>query len=284
MRVILFTDIPVWVRPLAGKLEARGAEVVTAAAVEDVPDDGLIVNRISTLLFRKQPEMGADFLAALEGWEREGRAMVNGPRVLALGVSKLAQAGFFEDAALATPRTMRAEPGKRALPGRRVLVKPGAGGFGKDIFELDGDRAVPPLRGGDAVEWVEQEHVAPVDGAVHRVEFVGDTILYDACSGIRTQDYNYCLANTEAEVELRPEAEMLPLAASQARMVARKAGMELGAVEYLVGEGRVPHFIDLNPVSSLHPGAVTMLGADPLDLTAEFLLRRAGASTGEVPQ
>lgn len=281
MRIILFTDIPVWVRPLAAKLEALGAEVVTATSVGEVAEQGLIVNRISAVLFRQQPEKGASFLAALEGWERRGREVVNGSRALALGSSKLSQARLFESLGVATPRTMLAEPGKRALPGYRVLVKPGAGGYGKDIFELDGERAMPELRGHDAMEWVEQEYLTPVDGAVHRVELIGDVILYDACSRIRSQDYNYCLANTQAEVELRPEAEMLPLAANQARMVASAAGMELGAVEYLLDEGKVPHFIDLNPVSSLHPDASSMLGVDPIDLTAEYLLRRAtGSSDG----
>ncbi len=280
MRIILFTDIPVWIRPLAGRLEALGAEVVIAAAIGEVPPDGLVVNRISTLLFRKQPEKGAEFLAALQGWEEGGRAVVNGSRVLALGVSKFAQAGFFDDNGVATPQTARAEAGRRAFPDRSVLLKPGAGGFGRDIFELEPDRPVPSLPGGDSMEWIEQESLVPVDGAVHRVEIIGAKILYDACSRIRSQDYNYCLANTEAEVELRPETAMSPLAAAQARQLATAAGMELGAVEYLLCAGQVPYFIDLNPVSSLHPTAAALLDADPLDLTAEYLLRRASVDGG----
>jgi hypothetical protein len=51
--------------------------------------------------------------------------------------------------------------------------------------------------------------------------------------------------------------------------------MELGAVEYLLDEKDNPVFIDLNPVSSFHPGATAVLGRDPLDATASYLIHRS---------
>jgi biotin carboxylase len=51
--------------------------------------------------------------------------------------------------------------------------------------------------------------------------------------------------------------------------------MELGAVEYLLDEKDNPVFIDLNPVSSFHPGATAVLGRDPLDATASYLMHKS---------
>ncbi|MCH8475985.1 MAG: hypothetical protein LAT55_12255 [Opitutales bacterium] len=275
MRIVLLTDIPVWVKPLADALGTLGADVVVAASIEAVPPEGLIVNRLSTLLVRKDPALSRSYIDALKNWEREGRTVVNGSRALALGYSKLAQAKHFEAVGVGTPRTHPACPGERAIPGHRVLLKPEAGGFGKGIRELDENSPVPTnLREGSG-GWVEQALLEPSDGCVHRVEFLGTRILYEACSTLRAKDYNYCLANTEAEVVLQGEEDMSPRAVREAKQVAASAGMELGAVEYLLGEEGIPVFIDLNPVSSLHPKAKDLLLEDPLSLTARYLRHRS---------
>jgi len=59
------------------------------------------------------------------------------------------------------------------------------------------------------------------------------------------------------------------------KRILRAARMELGAVEYLLDEKDNPVFIDLNPVSSFHPGATAVLGRDPLDATASYLIHRS---------
>jgi pyruvate carboxylase len=68
--------------------------------------------------------------------------------------------------------------------------------------------------------------------------------------------------------------------AESVKKILRAAKMELGAVEYLLDEEDNPVFIDLNPVSSFHPGATAVLGRDPLDATASYLVHRsAGVET-----
>lgn len=279
MRVVLFTDIPVWVRPLAQALECLEAEVVIATSAGDVPGYGLIVNRLSTRQRRKDPGAAREAYEALREWEEEGRQVVNGSRVLALSYSKLAQAVLFETLGLGSPRTFPAVPGRRALPGYRALLKPGAGGFGKGIQELNETMVVPQDLEGGVDGWVEQEYVSAEDGKVHRVEFLGSRILYEASSTLRPRDFNYCLANTGGDVVLKGEDGMDRQTAIACTRVAKAAGMEMGAVEYLVGQEKSPVFIDLNPVSSLYPGAEAVLGEDPMILTARYLVsrsRRAG--------
>lgn len=52
--------------------------------------------------------------------------------------------------------------------------------------------------------------------------------------------------------------------------------MELGSVEYLLDAGGQPCFIDINPVSSLHPEAKSVLGRDPMAMIADHLCDRGG--------
>lgn len=272
-RIILLTDIPKWVEPLAEALRARGAAVLveTAPEASSVSAD-LLVNRVSTLLMRREPARATAFESSLVAWEHVGGGVVNSARCLRLGYSKQAQASLFRDCGVSTPETRLAIPGGRALPGRAVLLKPAAGGFGKGIRALDLHEPAPEDLD-PAAGWVEQERLVPVDGAVHRLEMLGGEILYEASSPLVEGDFNYCLASGDPSVRLRARVE--PALANTARHLAEAAGMELGALEYLNETSGTPTFIDLNPVSSLYPNAPEFLGFDPLERTADFLVRRA---------
>ena len=50
MSIIILTDIPEWVRPLVDLLESRGIKVQVADDPEEIVANGLIVNRVSSLL------------------------------------------------------------------------------------------------------------------------------------------------------------------------------------------------------------------------------------------
>ena len=178
-----------------------------------------------------------------------------------------------------TPRTLPAVPGGRALPGRPVLLKPPAGGFGKGIRSLAAAEPAPVDLFAAEAGWIEQELFIAPDRCVHRIEILGSDILYEACSPVQPNQFNYCLAHAESEVVLLSAQEISPQIAEAVRKISRAARMELGAVEYLLDEEGNPVFIDLNPVSSLHPRAATVLGSDPLEATASYLIRRATANT-----
>lgn len=274
MNISIFTDIPVWVRPLARALEAAGARVVVATEPCGVADAGLIVNRVSSSLVAKMPQRAAEFQDAIDEWTRAGRVIVNGADCYRIGHSKLAQARLFEQTGVKTPQTRAAIPGGRALPNLPVLLKPSAGGFGKGIVELapDANAPVSLFRSGNG--WVEQERINAADGLVHRVEILGGRILYEAKSPLTPGEYDYCLAHADPTVTLSAGQELPASVTRPALQIARGAGMELGAVEYLLDNFNEPIFIDFNPVSSLHPQARQLLGEDPIILTANYLIRR----------
>jgi hypothetical protein len=277
MTLSIITDIPVWVRPLAKLLESMGSRVQIVKSPEEVLREGLIVNRVSTLLAKKDKARADRIADSFRAWEGEGRAVVNGSHCFQVGCSKLAQAILFEECEVRTPRTLRAVPGGRALPGRPVLLKPGAGGFGKGIQRLADDEPAPEDLFSPEEGWIEQEMLTAADGCVHRIEILGPDLLYEACSPVQPDQFNYCLAHPESEVVLRPPHEINPKIAEAVRKIVRATKMELGAVEYLLDEKGDPVFIDLNPVSSLHPGAAAVLGSDPLETTASYLIRRSSS-------
>lgn len=279
MAISIITDIPVWVRPLARILESIGSPVQIAGEPEEILPEGLIVNRVSTLLAKRDPSRAARIADALQAWEGEGRLVVNGFHCFQLGCSKLAQARLFADCGVHTPQTLPAIAGGRALPGRPVLLKPPAGGFGKGIQSLADNELAPDGLFVSGTGWIEQAMLTAADGCVHRIEILGPDILYEASSPIQPDQFNYCLAHPESDVVLRPAREINPRIAAAIRKISQAAKMELGAVEYLLNEEGDPVFIDLNPVSSLHPEAATVHGCDPLETTAAYLMRRSTAHT-----
>jgi len=278
MSISIITDIPEWVRPLAGLLESMGSPVQVADSPEEVLRNGLVVNRVSTLLAAKDHARAERIAASLRAWEGEGRIVINGSYCFEVGCSKRAQAILFEGCAVATPRTSPAVSGGRALPGRAVLLKPSAGGFGQGIRRLADDEPAPDDLFGAEEGWIEQELLTPADGCVHRIEILGPDILYEARSPVQPDQFNYCLAHSEAEVVLLPPHAIDPKIAAAVRKISRAAKMDLGSVEYLLNEEGDAVFIDLNPVSSFHPGAVAVLGSDPLETTASYLIRRSVGS------
>jgi len=272
---LIFTDIPVWVRPLVRALEMRGAEVRVSDCPEAIRPDDTVVNRTSTHVARKRPEQAARMRAALERWEQESRPVVNGAHCLELGFSKWAQAELMRQCGVATPETRLVKAGVRQLPDQPVLLKPPAGGFGRGIRRLEAGEAMPVELGGDSTDgWVEQAILVPADGAVHRVETLGGKPLYEAVSPITPDCFDYCLAHASPEVALKLPPDIPVTIAEAVANIMKNARMELGSVEYLLdAEGR-PWFIDLNPVSSLHPEAATLLGRDPIDCIAAYLCKR----------
>jgi hypothetical protein len=268
----LLTDLPRWVQPLAEALKGAGADCEIATHPKQVDSASRIVNRISALLGSRNPGLAAAMAEALQGWDHEGRSVVNGWHCHRIGQSKWEQFLHFQSCGVATPPTARAIPGGRALPGRTAVIKPPGGGFGRGIVTLAPDQVAASDGFGPDEGWIEQEQIHPADGWVHRVEFLGRKILYEARSPHAVGDFNYCLAKAGEEVELVDTARMPPALAASCRKVAIHGGLTLGAVEYFLDEKGAPVFFDFNPVSSLHPAAANFLGTDPAILTAEFLI------------
>ena len=274
-KITLVTDLPVWVRPLVRSLEALAVEVEVVTEPTAVISEGLLVNRVSALIRKKSREATEGFSAMFRELEKKGMTVINGAACFDLGCSKLGQADLFERAGVRTPRTFPAIAGGRAFPGKEALLKPPAGGFGRGIIPLGEDDSAPVELDDQGDGWIEQEVIESGGQWVHRVEVLGSDVLYEARSPLRAGNFNYCLADPDSETVLVSSSELPTELRDAALRVTRAAGMELGGVEYLVDQDGEPVFIDLNPVSSLHPGAGNLLGTPPIEMTAAYLTQRA---------
>ncbi len=270
MQIFLLTDIPVWVRSLEKALQVLGAEVKVGQVVPTNFQADVIVNRLSTAVLRQESPTAPELSASLKEAEEAGRRVINGSECFEIGLSKMRQAQLFLEAGAQTPETAALSLEKRVFVDREVLLKPAAGGFGKGILRLGPGEAIPQDL--DITEgWVEQVAILPSDGLVHRLEFVGKDILYHAASPWKVDEFDYCLANVGAAAQLERGADLPRAIAEPAKAIARKGGLQLGALEYFVLPDGSPSFIDFNPVSSLHKRADALLRRLPIEEVADFV-------------
>ena len=268
----ILTDIPEWNASLVDHLGRLGVSVTMVADPVEVPAKGLLLNRVSAKKASEDRQFSERVEEFLSEQEKGGRQVINGAYCHHLGYDKLAQAALFEGCGVRTPLTRPVVMPNRSLPDLDVLLKPLAGSYGRGIVALAAGEPVPDALAEPEGGFLEQERVDALDGAIHRVEVLGPGILYEAVTPLVPGSFDYCLAtgdlDTTLTVDLAPSVELAVLT------IAKEAGMTIGSVEYLLGPGEVPFFIDLNPVSSLHPGAAQQLGFDPSRRFAEWLMSR----------
>ncbi len=270
--IVLLSDDPAWNQPLCDCLKAEGVSATVVSHPSEVPPVGLLFNRISAryagldLARARQIE---EFLAAQEA---VGRQVINGSDCFQLGFDKLAQQRLFEECEVMTPKTLPVTAGRRALPELPVLLKPRCSSYGAGIERLAAGVQIPLSIAEQAAEYIEQEVIDPHDQAVHRVEVIGRRILYDAATSLTQDSFNYCLANNHQDSQL--SATVNPEIAQQVARVASRSGLHVGSLEYLIAPSGAAYFIDINPVSSYHPGANKVTGRDPNQLLAEWFIER----------
>ena len=267
--ITILTDIPEWNAPLVDHLGQLGVSVTLVADPAEVSSRGLLLNRVSAKKASEDREFTERVEQFLSEQENGGRQVINGAFCHHLGYDKLAQTALFERCGVRTPVTRPATIPERALPDMAVLLKPLAGSYGKGIIALEPGDSIPETVSEELGGFLEQERVGAIDGSVHRVEVLGGSILYEAVTPLVPGSFDYCLASGDLDTTLTDD---LPSPVERAVLaISDEAGMGIGSVEYLLGPDDEPFFIDLNPVSSLHPGAAQQLGFDPPRRFAEWL-------------
>jgi glutathione synthase/RimK-type ligase-like ATP-grasp enzyme len=213
--------------------------------------------------------------------------VVNGSAAYAVEISKLRQAALIQRCGLRTPATCAANSPEAlvvAAGGLRfpVLVKPNCGGAGFGIRRFD---SLAELRaaagqvefGADGIALV-QEHHAPRDGFITRVEVLDGQILY--AIRIEASRFNLCPADLCGEGP-PPRVEPVKTGARVEDAVlglARAARLDLGGIEFLADAATgEPVFYDINVLSNFVANAAQILGFDPHVRVADYLARRLQA-------
>ncbi|MEM1156803.1 MAG: hypothetical protein AAGH72_00985 [Verrucomicrobiota bacterium] len=267
-KIILLTDLSDWCQPWTDALS--DARMVTEP--EEAGSEGVLFNRVSSGSMQHRPKWTQWVEAYLQQQEEAGRQVIHGAKVMRLGCDKLVQAEHFRQCLVATPATAPINSSQRAFPDRTVLLKPVSGGYGEGIRVLAPGEEIPlsVVHGKQAM--IEQEKINPVDGCVHRVEWIGDGILYDAATPLTDVTTNYCLRTTGDQTDLQTDLPARRI--EEVTRILLRAGMVVGSIEYLLQPDGEACYFDLNPVSTFHPRTESLFGVNPYQYFAEWFSKK----------
>lgn len=249
-------------------------------------------------------------LQALTYFEEIGTPVINPAASYRYEASKAAQALLLERLGLPYPRcAVLNQPGRilDLLPTFRfpVLLKPNVGGSGAGIVRFDRpedlEEAVKrnALNLGPDGTALLQESLESEDGCIVRVEVLGGEFLYairiavDPVAGFNLCPADLCLVEDQAEAPTQTQtgpgscpADVSPAVVRKLErfdpppsvirdvlQLTRAAHIDVGGVEYLRSkrDGRL-YYYDMNALSNFVADAPALLGFDPTERFAEFIV------------
>ena len=270
----------------------------------------LVVNRMSPSAYLRGHANGIFFVREyLRHLKEIGVEVINGYEAYLVEISKAAQLGIYEALELPYPRAHvinHASQAVRAAEGMEypVIAKPNIGGSGAKIqlFHERGE-LVTAVRSGTLDLGIDdtalvQEFLPAREGAIVRIEILDGEFLYaikvfpppgegfNLCPSDICQDeqeamtepatnVGYCPA-TPAKRAMRIEAYDPPKEAIEGALrLAQAARLDVGGVEYLINDrdGGI-YFYDINALSNFVTDAPRVIGFDPFERFADFILTR----------
>ena len=285
---------PRWFLPLFAALDARGVAYEATnigdhrydPASRDVPAP-VVFNRVSMSSFLRADDHPIFYAGSLLArWESLGARIVNGPKAMAIDMSKARQIGLLTDLGLATPRTLvvhRAAdvPAAADAIGYPLIVKANIGGSGANVARYDGRGAVAAaVADGSLPQSIDrvllvQDYVPPRGGTTTRVETLGGRFLYgiDVASGGDT--FDLCLADVCAvpgEIGMSVGTPP-PQVIAGVEAIAAAMQLDVGGIEYMIDDrDGSPRFYDINVLSNFVADPLPLLGYDPHERLVDFLI------------
>ena len=316
--IAIYHEHPDWFKPLFAELERRDLPYVrldASAHVFDPSEDdvpySLVVNRASPSAYlRGHRQSTFHTLHWLKHLERIGIPVVNGSSVYSFELSKASQLDLLEELGLPYPKARAINHPSLAADAAKglrypVLVKANIGGSGAGIVRYESEAALSGAiargeveLGVDGVALVQES--APLrDGHIVRVETLGGRYLYaikvypavgsfDLCPADACQTANgielvrgACAVDapkTGLRVEgYEPPREII----EQVEAISRRAGLDVGGIEYLIDDRDGKHyFYDINALSNFVADPVNVIGFDPWARFVDYLEARGKREVG----
>ena len=302
-----------WMAPLFDALEHEGvpyekvfANTQTFDPAAPAPGWSLAVNKISPSSYLRDHAASIAFARQfLPFLEERGVAIVNGSDAFRLETSKALQLLLLHRIGVRAPAShVVSDPARLPEAARSllfpVIVKPNVGGSGALAHRFDSPgqlaAAAPGLDLGPDGTGLVQEYLEPADGSIVRVEFLDGEFLYAIkIWSQKDGDFNLCPADIcqvpGAEIvsgavnelpaqkkQMRIEAFDPPVEMIDAVLrIAREGHLDVGGVEYLVAaRDGLPYVYDINALSNFVTDAPSLVGFDPHQRFARYLVARAG--------
>jgi hypothetical protein len=313
-KIGIYYEQPNWFVPLFAALDAKGASWQKIDArfhsydpAEKESEYSLIFNRMSPSAWQRGVGHGIFYtLNYLKHLEDEGVRVVNGYRAFVSETSKALQLNMLERLGLPYPKAIVINHPSKAVEaadkiGFPVILKPNIGGSGAGIKKFSSRAELKAAVdanelyfGVDNVALVQEAFTAR-DGVITRVEVLGGKYLYaiqihimgetfdlcpaDICKNTRGEDLNRIACPMDApKTGMTVESYEAPAKViGEVERMMREAGIEVGGVEYVIDEptGRLLYY-DLNALSNFVADPVRMIGFNPYERLAEYLMVEAG--------
>jgi len=313
--IAIYHEHPDWFKPLFAELERRGLPYVrldaSAHAFDPSEDDvpySLVVNRASPSAYlRGHRQSTFHTLHWLRHLERIGIPVVNGSQVYAFELSKASQLDLLEELGLPYPRSRAINDASRAVEAARglrypVLIKANIGGSGAGIVRYESEAALAGAvsrgelnLGVDSVALVQES--APLrNGHIVRIETLGGKYMYGIKVFPAVGSFDLCPADacqTTDGVELvgaacaadapktglRVEGYEPPKQiVEQVEAISRRAGLDIGGIEYLVDDRDGKHyFYDINALSNFVADPESVIGFNPWGQFVDYLVDRSAS-------
>lgn len=291
----VFYEHPEWFKPLFAALERADIQYRAIPAVGHVFDPSatalpapLIFNRIAMSSFLRQAEHPIFYAQSLFAhWEGLGARVLNGSGALALDASKARQLALIHRLGLAAPATRIVHARDDLISaadtiGFPLVVKADIGGAGAGIVRYDSAAELREALASNTVPssingvTLVQDYVPRRAGRITRVETLGGRYLY--ALDIETDGDTFDLCPADACAVGRPPVRIVrtdpsPDLVAASERIAQAAGLDIGGVEYLIDDrDGVARFYDVNALSNFVANPHDVLGWDPHDRLADWLL------------
>ncbi len=317
--IAILYEHPEWFRPLFAELDLRGVPYVKLDAdahsydprEREVPYS-LVLNRVSPSAYLRNGTQSTFYaLNWLRHLERCGADVVNGSAAHTMETSKAFQIELLEELGLPYPRTRiinSAEVAVKAAGGLRypVLVKANIGGSGAGITRFNSPAELASAAAEGSLDFgidhtaLVQESVPYTGGHITRVEVLGGRFLYainvypgddpfnlcpaDACQTTGGQSLTRSACAIDAPKNgMRVEAYTPPPGIiEQVEQIAERASLDVGGIEYMIDDRDGLHyFYDINALSNFVADGRNVLGFDPFERLADYLVVRAGLAAAK---
>lgn len=280
-KVHIIHENQAWIDPLIGFLEASGTPYENwfinegQLDLSSIPPEGVFYNRMSASSHTRDHRYAIELTESVLGWlELHNRRVINNRQALSLEVRKSDQLLALRKAGLKAPVSVVVNTSSALLQAAKNLgsfpfiVKPNRGGKGlgvklyNTLEQLDADiqnQQLPETLDGI---WLVQEYIKPEDGTITRVELIGGKFYYavrvDASGGFELCPSDVCQVEDafcpvdakESSEDAIPKFQVLENYQnediSRYEDFFRTIGVEIGAMEYVVGADGQRYIYDIN--------------------------------------
>ena len=305
--IAVYYEHPDWFNKLFDELDRRGVEYEKIEAhnhrfdpMETESPYSLIVNRMSPSAWARGHTHAIPYtLEYCAHLQAIGANVINGYEAYLHEFSKVRQTRLLKNLGVNHPKSRVINHPSQAPSAAEgfsfpIITKANIGGSGAGIQKYDTPQELQKAADEASIDFgidnvaLVQEYIPPRGEQIIRVEVLNGEFLYaiqlalvdpnsfNLCPG------SYCRRNEEiacgvngrnALVEkITPPQQVI----NTVEKIMRKAGIEVGGVEYLVNDkdGEI-YYYDINALSNFVDDAQNVIGFDPWPLMADFVLERA---------